>query len=197
MGLSSLGTQQSIDQLRDLNQFGDILDFIFAAHGTDWPQEVAELVRDLASQCRASSAPGLLQSMVTQLAHVLIEYAPEQPVPQARQTQRWTLLRNLFRACWAFRGSLEALCCVCLEPSEKGKGLLCPRNHKNPLLCLDCLEPYVCSLIGTSELRRHGGPEFCQGVPRGFYPCVDKCCTVLAAHPCCRRHQLPCLHGDR
>ncbi|CAE7382391.1 unnamed protein product, partial [Symbiodinium sp. CCMP2456] len=162
MGLSSLhtGTQHS-DQLRDLDQFGHVLDFVLAAHGTDWPQEVAELLRDLASQCRASSAPGLLQNMVTKLAHVLIEYAPAQPELQARQTQRWALLRNLFRACWAFRGSLEALCCVCLEPSEKGKGLLCPRNHKNPLLCLDCLEPYVCSLIGTSELRRQGGGISC------------------------------------
>ncbi|CAE7353658.1 ANKRD50 [Symbiodinium natans] len=78
-----------------------------------------------------------------------------------RRTKRWALLRHLFKACWAFQGSLEALCCVCLEPSEKRSGLLCPSEHKNPLLCFDCLEPYVSSLIGTSELRRQEGGISC------------------------------------
>ena len=172
------GARELHDNSWDLEQFGKVLHFLlaspFSLEGSlelsetasqpsvalGWPQEVAELIREMADQCRDirnRSNPNL-QGMVTRLAHVLIEYdTAEQSQPLAQQTTRWALLRNVLRACWAFQGSLEALCCVCLEPSEKGKGLLCPLKHKNPLLCCDCLEPYVCSLIGTSELRRLKG----------------------------------------
>lgn len=54
------------------------------------------------------------------------------------------------------------MCCVCLEASPKSLGLLCARPHGlYQLLCGDCLEPYVCSLIGTAELRRYEGGILC------------------------------------
>ena len=177
MGISSL-SQKSAGRAatQDLEQFGHVLHFLLAAPlnrleldvreqgvGGVWPEEVAELVRDLASRCLQGDGheTNLLQDVVTKFAHVLIAHAPAvPPLPPMRRTKRWALLRHLFKACWAFQGSLEALCCVCLEPSEKRSGLLCPSEHKNPLLCFDCLEPYVSSLIGTSELRRQEGPTW-------------------------------------
>ena len=179
LGLSSLGGATG-DKLQDLEQLGRVLRFIVAspldspeplAYGlpgqieeTGWPEGLAELLHDMVHRCcdcgSGNLSPAtLLQDIVTKLAHVLIEHGRAVPsrLPCARQAKRWVLLRNVLRASWALRGSLEALCCVCLEPSEKSKGLLCPTKHKNPLLCFDCLEPYVCSLIGTSELRRQEG----------------------------------------
>eukprot|EP00435_Cladocopium_sp_Y103_P074650 s168_g50.t1 len=113
----------------------------------------------------AGSHEKTLQAAVTSLARLMRDHEVEPVAGSAsmgqltgRRGRAWTLLRHVVRACWALQRGLEALCCVCLEASPKSLGLLCARPHGvYQLLCGDCLEPYVCSLIGTAELRRYEG----------------------------------------
>ncbi|CAJ1401426.1 unnamed protein product [Effrenium voratum] len=135
------------------NEGDDILE------GLPWPRDEAQLLAHLAGVCFRQ---GPLQRVVTLLAERLrSEAAAPAPGALALRKPRWALLRHVLRACWAFQQGLDALCCVCLERQRKSLGLMCPTNHTYRLLCGSCLEPYVCSLIGTAELRRNKGGVAC------------------------------------
>eukprot|EP00913_Durusdinium_trenchii_P022131 g20795.t1 len=132
----------------------------------DWPENEAKLLGNLALRLLQNA----LQNVVTDLATLLRSHHPPEgldsrrfsPNTRAPRGHGWKVLRHVLRACWAFQQGLEAFCCVCLEVAPKSLGLLCPQLHgRYQLLCGDCLEPYVCSLIGTAELRRHEGGVVC------------------------------------
>ncbi|CAK9022952.1 unnamed protein product [Durusdinium trenchii] len=144
----------------------------------DWPENEAKLLGNLALRLLQVAqeadvervAENALQNVVTDLATLLRSHHPPEgldsrrfsPNTRAPRGHGWKVLRHVLRACWAFQQGLEAFCCVCLEVAPKSLGLLCPQLHgRYQLLCGDCLEPYVCSLIGTAELRRHEGGVVC------------------------------------